>query len=541
MMRTDILQGATPFNWFVGVCLFFVVLLGNCPMAAIAEVSTNAPEAKSAVPATSVPPKNSKASNESEAAPKTDETSKSFQTAAKAEAGKLPGDSGYEKPPILKSSLNSSNDNQMDSVLSAVAKEEVATNAAESADSPDQAPKPTSELGELPVPSSIRLTNESSGDDRLKQVAIQFDLAREQRLNKEYAAASQVLVGIMNSVVPIEFKRKSLFELALVAQDEGKLIKAQQIFGQYLHLYSKDPSVPEILLRQGLIYRQMGVNTLAVSKFYAVMSSALKLKLENMDYYQKLVLQAQVEIADTFYMEGNYEDACDYYNRLLKSGSEELDREQIHYKLVRSLSFSTNSSDTVARAQSFLTVYTNSTDVPEVRFLLASVLKRVGRNQDAMKQVLLLLEDRQGTARRNQDVWIYWQQRAGNEIASQLFKEGDFLSALQIYQNLAVLDKTPEWQLPVWYQTALVFEQLEQPVKAVEVYSRIIERKKDLNPGSLTPSLESLLEMSQWRKDYLNWLDKARATNLSLQPSLTNSLGTADSATNAPPTAALPQ
>ncbi len=380
--------------------------------------------------------------------------------------------------------------------------------------------EPASDLGELPLPTAIKMTNAASIEDRLKAVQEQFELARSQRRDKDYTSASQVLVGIMKLNIPVEYKRKALFELALIAQDEGKLIKAQQIFSQYLNLYGKDPSAPEILLRQGLIYRQMGVNTLAISKFYAVMSSALKLKLENMEYYQKLVLQAQVEIADTFYMDGNYEDACDYYNRLLKNGSQDLDREQIHFKLVRSLSFHTNSADMVARAQSFLGVYTNSTDVPEVRFLLASVLKRIGRNQDAMKQVLQLLHDQQGVARKNPDVWTYWQQRAGNEIAAQLYKEGEFLSALQIYANLATLDKSPEWQLPVWYQIALVYEQLQQPVKAMEYYGNIMDRKKDLKPGAIAPSLESLLEMSRWRKDYLTWLEKAKSTNASLKPNL---------------------
>ena len=51
----------------------------------------------------------------------------------------------------------------------------------------------------------------------------------------------------------------------------------------------------------------MGVNTLAISKFYSVMSTALKLKLDNIDYYKRLVLQAQTEIADTYYLEGKFD------------------------------------------------------------------------------------------------------------------------------------------------------------------------------------------------------------------------------------------
>jgi tetratricopeptide (TPR) repeat protein len=308
-------------------------------------------------------------------------------------------------------------------------------------------------------------------------------------------------------------------------------VLAEQIFGQYLHNYYDDPSAPEVLLRQGLIYRQMGVNNLAVSKFYAVMSSALKLKLENMDYYKKLVLQAQIEIADTYYQEGKYDEAADFFSRLLKTGNADLDQIQTHYKLVRSLSYSTNTMDTVCQAQIFLNLYNNAAEVPEIRFFLATSLKKLGRNNDAMKQVLLLLQSQQENVQKNPELWTYWQQRAGNEIASQLFKEGDYLSALQIYGSLADLDKSPAWQLPAWYQTALIYEQLQQWEKATQTYQRIMDRRKELTDATSTPSLLSLLDMAKWRKDYLDWMQKAKATQQTfVLTQLTNTVNATNSA-----------
>jgi tetratricopeptide (TPR) repeat protein len=301
--------------------------------------------------------------------------------------------------------------------------------------------------------------------------------------------------------------------LALVAQDDDKLVRAQQVFSQYLHLYGSDPSVPEVLLRQGMIYRQMGINNFAISKFYAVMSSALKLKLDNLEYYRKLVLQAQVEIADTYYLEGKYDEASDFFRRLLKAGNADLNQADIQFKLVRSLSNLTNNTDTVGQAQVFLDLYTNSVEIPEVRFLLASSLKKLGRNNDAMKQVLLLLQSQEENARKNPETWAYWQQRAGNEIANQLYKEGDYFNALQIYLSLADLDKSPSWQLPVWYQTAMVYEQLQQWQKATETYNRIMDRRKELTDATSTPSLLSLFDMAKWRKDYIDWMQKAKLSN----------------------------
>ena len=382
-----------------------------------------------------------------------------------------------------------------------------------SASSPtDSTPAPG--LGLLPTPGTVP-AKVSAEPDSLQKLQLQLDLGREQRRQKSTALAAQTLTRLLEADAPAEIKRLALFELALVAQDDNKLVLAERIFGQYLHTYSEDPSAPEVLLRQGLIYRQMGVNTLAISKFYAVMSTALKLKLENMDYYKKLVLQAQIEIADTYYQEGKYEEAADFFNRLLKSGNPELDQIQTQYKLVRSLSYSTNNAETIAQAQIFLNLYTNAAEVPEVRFFLASSFKKLGRNNDAMKQVLLLLQSQQDNVHKNPEVWTYWQQRAGNEIANQLYKEGDYLSALQIYLSLAELDKSPAWQLPAWYQTALIYEQLQQWQKATETYQRIMDRQKELTDSTTTPSLLSLFEMAKWRKDYIDWMQKAKITQQS--------------------------
>ncbi len=280
----------------------------------------------------------------------------------------------------------------------------------------------------------------------------QLEVAQRQRHEKNPALAALTLVKVLETNAPSEFKRKALFELALATQDNSDFVKAQQIFAQYLQRYSEDPSAPEVLLRQGLLYRQMGVNTLALSKFYAVMSTALKLKLGNIEYYKNLVLQAQTEIADTYYVQGQFNESADFYGRLLKADRPGLNREQIEYKLIRSLSYLTNHTETLSCAQKFLEQYPATSDVPEIRFILASAYKAVGRNSDAMKQVLLLMQSQQDNAGKDPDLWVYWQRRAGNEIANQLYKEADYLDALQVYQSLAAMDSAPAWHAPALYQ-----------------------------------------------------------------------------------------
>ncbi len=307
--------------------------------------------------------------------------------------------------------------------------------ASANTNSSDTAPEP----GML-VTNNLMPTNQV---EQLREFQHQLEIARTARREKNCKLAAGILVGLLQTNAPPELMRPALFELALVNQDDNQLVKAQRIFAQFVQTYPEDPSVPEILLRQGLLYRQMGVNALAISKFYAVMSSALNLKLGEIAYYQTLVLRAQTEIADTFYLEARYEEASDYFGRLLKAGAAEVDKPEIHYKLVRSLYCLTNYVETISQAQVFLGLYPESPELPEVRFLLASTLKKLGRNADAMKQVLLLLQSQQEIAKKNPESWIYWQRRAGNEIANQLYKEGDNLDALEIYLNLAEPGQVP--------------------------------------------------------------------------------------------------
>ena len=377
------------------------------------------------------------------------------------------------------------------------------------------------------TPTAHADTNSSPGSEANEtspnaEFEIALDLAREQRRDKLFVGAAHILEGILKTNAPPAIQRAALFELALVMQDDEQPAKAQQIWSQYLHLYSEDATVPDVLLRQGLLFRKMGVDSFAISKFYAVMSSALKLKQDNLAYYKKLVVQAQTEIADTYYQDAKFEEASDFYNRILKSGDAEENREQLEWKLIRSLSYLTNDVETIGKAQSFLARFPKSSNVPEVRFLLACSFKNMKRDPDALQQVLLLLQSQQENVSKDPETWAYWQRRAGNEIANQLYKQGDYANALEIYLSLADLDTSPVWQAPVWYQAAMAYEQLQQWQKAADTYTRILGRQKELTPAANTAALASLFEMAQWRKDYIAWMQKAKFNDLALRPQPSN-------------------
>lgn len=348
---------------------------------------------------------------------------------------------------------------------------------------------------------------------RIQDLHQKLDQGRQQRRERDYNQAEKTLASLLSVKAPPEIYRSAMLELALLAQDQQRLARAQQIFSQYVQQFYDDPSVPEVMFRQGLLYRQMGAPVMALSKFYAVMSSALTLKLDRLAYYQRLVLQAQTEIADTYYLDGKYEEAADFFNRLLKLESPELNREQIGFKLLRCLSNCKRYSETLAQTKLFITKFPNSDQVPEVRFMMSDALRNLGRKRDAMQEVLSLMHSQRNVADQNQEVWLYWQQRTGNEIANQLYQDGDYLEALEIYLRLAELNAAPTWRLPALYQAALVYERLKQPQKAADTYTRLLEDSKDMGGQLPSAALKETLDMARWRRDRLGWQAQAELAN----------------------------
>lgn len=377
----------------------------------------------------------------------------------------------------------------------------------------EASPSPANHLDAL-LSTNLLLEAKPKPAPKVKDYRHEIDTARQLRRNKDNRAAAKMLVGLLENELPDEFKRSALFELALLAQDERQLPRAQQILAQYIQLFPQDPTVPEVLLRQGLIYRQMGAHQMAITKFYSVMNTALGLKLEQFDYYKRLVLQAQTEIADTYYFQGKFSEAADFFARILKQNSLELNRAQVHFKYVKCLAALSRLTDVIAQCELFFERHSKSSEVPELRFVCAAALKQLGRNSEAQQQVLKLLESQESSAQSNPENWVYWQQRAGNDIANQLYAEGDYLSALEVYRHLAALNPKAEWQLPVTYQIGLIYERLGQPTKARETFQNILNREKELTAP--TPGLKTVVEMAKWRSEHIQWQGRTEVAVQSL-------------------------
>lgn len=359
-----------------------------------------------------------------------------------------------------------------------------------------------------PAPVSAESTSTNNYDSALAMATYFINI-------RQPDSAEPLLVGLLAGNVPDSVQQTALLKLAEAVWAENDLPRAQSIYTQYLQHWPGDIKVPEILLHQGEIFRKMGLNDLALGKFYSVMTAALSLKNDQLSYYQSLVLQTQIEIADTHYLMGQFADASDFYQRLLLNPDPALNRAQIEFHLVRSLALISRNDQAAAQAQDFITRFPNDDEVPETRYYLAEALKTLGRNSEALRQVLLCLKEQKGKTGNHPEVWAYWQQRVGNEIGNQLYHEGDYVDALEVYINLAQLDSSPGWQVPVNYQMGLAYEQLLQPQKAVDTYNAILARETEAGTNT-TPALKAVFDMARWRVGFIQWQTNAESVDHSL-------------------------
>ena len=352
-------------------------------------------------------------------------------------------------------------------------------------------------LYQIQQPAVVHTAKDFQGD---------VDYAREQRRNKEFVFAEQTLQKLMAADAPADIHQKALMELALLAQDQTNVTRALQIFSQYTKRFPDDERLPEVYLMQGLLYRETGALNQALNRFYLVLSSAVQLKLAEIAYYQRLVLQAKAEIADTLVIQGKVDEAAETYSRLLALGSDQLNRPLIHSKLVRCYFQLGKKTEAVTEGEQFLLKYPDAVEMPEVRFMVAEVYKQTNRNGEATKHTLKLLQSQQAVG-ANQGLWAYWQQRTGNDIANQLYKDGDYMNALSVYGSISTLGTNVAWQLPAMYQMGLIYERLSQTQKASEIYAKIIGQQKGTVPGD--NAVASVVEMARWRSDYLKWIEKS--------------------------------
>ena len=320
----------------------------------------------------------------------------------------------------------------------------------------------------------------------------------------------ELLVGLR---VPDAAKKDGLREIAESYVQHRQTSKAIAIYEKMIELFSADPETPELLFKVGLLYRDAGIYGRAVSRFYTVLNSALKVNERGVAAYRELTQRAQLEIAETHFLAGDFAQAAKFLNLLLRLDLPDAQRARVRFRALHSQFLLDDAPGAIVNAEKFLAEFPDDASAPECRYLLAAALRAVGRKTESFDTVLALLREEKTRKDKAPERWIYWQKKTGNEFANGFYQQGDFVSALTIYQTLAQLADDPDWQWPVVYQIGLCFERLRLASRAAEAFKFIIdESAKPANTAKpLAENTAALVQMARWRGEQLVWRHDSEA------------------------------
>lgn len=307
-------------------------------------------------------------------------------------------------------------------------------------------------------------------------------------------------------------------EAAVKDRDGGHLERALQLLAEFVERYPRDPAVPEVLLRQGHLLRQLGLRDEAIEKFYLVLRSVPRLEGSNLAYSRRLVLMAQSAIADTMAEVGRHEEAVDLYGRILQSRSEELETEVVRVKQLRSIQECSKPLVTEGQARRFLEDFPESEFIPEVRHILGNAYRQQGNRAAAMEQYQLLLEAIELAPENRRQHWHRWKLKVGNDLANHFFLEGDTTAALALYRALSTSHEDLKNRQSFLYQVGLCEERLGHPDAALKTYSEILALKEQPGLSTNSPSLQLLQNMASLRITVLKSEAEARKAKASGTP-----------------------
>lgn len=353
----------------------------------------------------------------------------------------------------------------------------------------------------------------------------------------DFAAAEIAFRHVLKATdVPADDTKTALLGLARMHRHKGEFTKAAAIYERYLQDYPGDRRTPDALLELGRTLRDLGVYRMAISRFYSVMNSTLKLPAEGFDHYQVLAKTAQFEIAETHFLAGEFAEAAKFYSRLRLLDLAPVDRARAHFKSAHALRLQGDLEGAVRTLRAYIDQWPDDENIPEARYMLAVTLRELKRPQEAFVATLDLLRSEKARVSADPKRWAYWQRRTGNQLANDFFESGDTLNAHAIYTGLLELADEPTWRLPVMYQLALCYERLGIVDRARSQYQTIISES-----GATPPvELAELVRMAAWRLEHIDWHNRVSDQITKMFESTTGTKHTAASTADTSQAAATP-
>lgn len=322
----------------------------------------------------------------------------------------------------------------------------------------------------------------------------------------DYVSSELAFRQVLSEKATPEQDHAALMGLARTYRKKMEFTKAAAVYETLIKKSPEDPQLPIVYLELGRTLRALGAYKSAIGRFYSVINATLKLPEDNPDSYRQLARTAQFEIAETYFQSGDYEQANRFFARLKLLDLAPEDRARAHFKSIYALVLAKDYEKAATGFRAYLDQNPKDENVPEARYLLASSLRSLGRYNESLAAALELLRAEKKYVDSDPKRWNYWQRKTGNQLANQFYEQGDFGSALIIYQNLANLSPEPAWRLPVLYQIGLCNERLKLTDRARECYQTIVDNTKpSAGDGTRRQALVDLYEMADWRLKHLVW------------------------------------
>jgi len=374
--------------------------------------------------------------------------------------------------------------------------------------------KPVALLAEPETPKTLQRVSPEEAKSLLR-------IGETKTAQGDYESAEIAYRQILSARVTAEQDRDALLGLARMHRRKNELTRAAAIYEKLIKEFPGDALLPVVYLELGRTHRGLGAHRLAIARFYSVINTTLKLTEDGADTYRQLARTAQFEVAETYFVSGNYEEAARFFSRLKLLDLAPVDRARAHFKSAFAHFKGADYEKAIATLRSFLETNPDDENTPEALYLLSVSLRRLGQNQESLVAALDLLKREQSRTTNDPKRWIYWQRRTGNQLANEFYEQGDASSALVIYLSLSRLTPDPSWRLPVMYQVGLCYERLRSEEKAREVYRGVVDEVKASAPGTnRTGELAELATMAMWRLQHLEWLSSTdRELNTFLQTS----------------------
>ncbi len=326
----------------------------------------------------------------------------------------------------------------------------------------------------------------------------------------DYTGAEIAYRRILNSADFTDAEQAdALLGLARLHRRSGAFVKAAAIYEKFLKQFPDAGQVPDAMLDLGRTLRAMGAYRMAITRFYSVINSTLKIPSGGFEHYQLLAKTAQFEIAETHFESGDYLEAGKFYARVRLLDLAPADQARAHFKAAASLDLAGSHEVALTTLHAYLEQWPDDENVPEARYLLATTLRRLNRPAEALAATLDLLRDEHD--RTDQRRWSYWQRRTGNQLANEFFQQGDIRTALAIYQGLSALSPEAHWRLPNTYQTALCYERLGQTDHARAAFQSILDTLAADKTAAAGDELADIGRMADWRLAHMGWAEDTTA------------------------------